>query len=67
MSLPCFARSGRLVPKRSLGPATTAPDVTTHVGSVSEVVVIRGPKLDDDRERPSVWTDLPSWVTSADL
>lgn len=44
-----------------LGPATTAPDVSTPIGT------IQGYKIEaaadkPNRERPNVWTDLPSWM-----
>ena len=51
---------------QNVGKATTAPNTTTVVGDV-DVVVIRGPEKDPNAEPPSVWSDLPNWVTSADL
>ena len=58
---------GMTIEARSLGPATSAPNVTQHVGSVDEVVVIKAPPDDPKKEAPSIWNAAPSWLTSRDL
>ena len=52
---------------RSLGPATSAPNVTQHIGSVDEVIVIKAPKDDSKKEAPNIWTDAPAWLEARDL
>ena len=58
--------TGMRIEARQLGPATIAPNVTQHIGSVGEVVVIKG-EDDPNRERPNAWQDMPAWVKSSDL
>lgn len=44
-----------------LGPATTAPDTSTPIGTV-EAYKIEAPPDDPNRGRPSIWSDMPAWM-----
>jgi hypothetical protein len=44
-----------------IGPATTAPNVTTPIGSVGEAIVIAPPD-DPGRETPDIWQETPTWL-----
>ena len=43
--------TGMTIEARSLGPATSAPNVTQHIGSVDEVIVIKAPRTTRRRKR----------------
>lgn len=48
------------------GPATTEPNVTRSIGTI-EAAKISAPPDNPDREKPSVWSEMPSWVTAKHL
>lgn len=47
------------------GPASSVPDTSTPVGTI-EGWKIAAPPDDPDRERPRIWSEPPSWMTSGE-